>query len=59
VVLEHRIVELALPLEGAIGPPVPLAQQRERLIHHRDKVQPPVLPAWYSVSVRMRECIIA
>ncbi len=37
---EDLIVELALPFEGAIGHPAPQAQQRDRLIHHCDKIHP-------------------
>ena len=35
-----RGIELKLQLEGPIRQPAPLAQQRNRLIHHRDKVHP-------------------
>jgi hypothetical protein len=36
--LQVRLVELELQLEGAIRQAAPLAQQRDRLIYHRDKV---------------------
>jgi hypothetical protein len=39
-ILEGRVVELELPLEGAVGHPAPLAQQADHLIHDRDKVHP-------------------
>jgi hypothetical protein len=39
-VVQRGIVELKLPLEGAIGEAAPLAQQGDRLIHYRDKVHP-------------------
>src|SRR5262249_44418192 len=35
-----RGIELKLQLEGAIRQAAALAQQRDRLIHHRDKVHP-------------------
>jgi hypothetical protein len=35
-----RGIELKLQLEGAIRQAASLAQQRDRLIHHRDKVHP-------------------
>jgi hypothetical protein len=37
-ILQGRLVELELPLEGAVGHPAPLAQQRDHLIHDRDKI---------------------
>ena len=44
-VFEGLVIELELPLECAIGHAAPLAQQRDHLIHHRDKVHPaPSLP---------------
>jgi hypothetical protein len=39
-VFQRRIVQVELPLEGPIRQAAPLAQQRNRLIHHRDKVHP-------------------
>ena len=33
-----RVIELKLQLEGPIRQAAPLAQQCDRLIHHRDKV---------------------
>jgi hypothetical protein len=33
-------IELKLQLEGAIRQAAPLAQERDCLIHHRDKVHP-------------------
>ena len=39
-VVQRRVVELELSLERAIGQATPLAQQGNRLIHHRDKVHP-------------------
>src|SRR5262249_49876180 len=35
-----RVIELKLQLEGPIRQAAPLAQQRDHLIHHRDKVHP-------------------
>ena len=37
-VVERRVIELELALEGAVGQATPLAQEGHRLIHHRDKV---------------------
>ena len=37
-ILQRLVIELELPLEGAIGHTAPLAQQRDHLIHHGDKV---------------------
>ncbi len=39
-ILQRRVIELELPLEGAIGQAAPLAQQGDHLIHDRDKVHP-------------------
>jgi hypothetical protein len=39
-VFQRGVIELKLPLEGAIGDAAPLAQQNDCLIHHRDKVHP-------------------
>jgi hypothetical protein len=39
-ILQGRVVELELPLEGAVGHPAPLAQQGDHLVYHRDKVHP-------------------
>ena len=39
-ILQGRLVELELPLEGTIGYPAPLAQEGDHLIHHSDKVHP-------------------
>ncbi len=39
-ILQGRVIELELPLEGAIGQAAPLAQEGDHLIHHRDKVHP-------------------
>ena len=39
-VLQGCLVELELPLQGAVGHAAPLAQEGNRLIHHRDKVHP-------------------
>jgi hypothetical protein len=39
-ILQGRVVELELPLEGAVGHTAPLAQQRDHLIYDRDKVHP-------------------
>ena len=33
-----RVIELKLPLEGPISQAAQLAQERNRFIHHRDKV---------------------
>ena len=44
-ILEGRVIELELPLEGPIGQAAPLAQQGNHLIHHRDKVHPRLLLA--------------
>ena len=56
--LQVRLVELELELERAIGQAAPLAQQRNRLIHHRDKVHPlSSLPDALS-EVRMHVSII-
>jgi hypothetical protein len=35
-----RVIELKLQLEGTIRQAAPLAQEGDRLIHHRDKVHP-------------------
>ena len=35
---ERLVIELELPLERAIGHTPPLAQQRDHLIHHCDKI---------------------
>ena len=53
-----RVIELKLQLEGAIRQAAPLAQQRDRLIHHRHKVHLVLLP-WSSPCVRRRDLIIA
>jgi hypothetical protein len=37
-VVQRRVVQLELPLEGAIGQAAPLAQQRDHLIHDRDTI---------------------
>jgi hypothetical protein len=37
-ILQGRVIELELSLEGAIGDAAPLAQQGDHVIHHRDKV---------------------
>jgi hypothetical protein len=39
-VLERLVIELELPLKRAIGHTTSLAQERDHLIHHRDKVHP-------------------
>ena len=39
-VLQGRIIQLELPLEGAIGQAAPLAQEGDHLIQDRDKVHP-------------------
>ena len=39
-VVQRIVIELELPLEGAIGHAAPLAQQGDHLIHDRDKVHP-------------------
>ena len=39
-ILQRRLIQLELPLEGAIGQATPLAQECNRLIHHRHKVHP-------------------
>ena len=45
-VVQRRLIELELPLERAIGHAAPLAQERDHLIHDRDKVHPgPSLPS--------------
>jgi hypothetical protein len=44
-IVQSIVVELKLPLEGAIGHAAPLAQESNHLIHDRDKVHPvPSLP---------------
>jgi hypothetical protein len=58
-VVQGGIVQLKLPLEGAIGEAAPLAQEDNRLIHHGDKVHSVSSLAWCSASVRMRALIIA
>src|SRR5262249_26957964 len=47
-ILQRLIIELELPRERAIGDTAALAQQRDHLIHHDDKVHPALsLPgAW-------------
>ena len=42
-----------------VGHTTPLAQEGDRLIHHRDKVHAHLLPASCWASVCMCECIIA
>jgi len=37
-ILQRCLIELELPLEGAIRQAAPLAQERNHLIYHRDKV---------------------
>jgi hypothetical protein len=37
-ILQRRVIELELPLKGAIGQAAPLAQERDHLIHDRHKV---------------------
>jgi hypothetical protein len=37
-IVQSIVVELKLPLEGEIGHAAPLAQERDHLIHDRDKV---------------------
>jgi hypothetical protein len=39
-ILQRRVVELELPLEGAEGHAAPLAHQGDHLIQNRDKVNP-------------------
>jgi hypothetical protein len=39
-ILQGRVVELELPLQGAVGHPAPLAQEGDHVIYHRDKVHP-------------------
>jgi hypothetical protein len=39
-ILQGRLVELELPLEGAVRQAPPLVQQGDHLIHHRHKVHP-------------------
>src|SRR6266849_5733622 len=39
-VLERLVIELEVPLERAIGHTTSLTQERDHLIHHRDKVHP-------------------
>ena len=56
---ELCVIQRELELKGAIGHTAPLAQESHRLIHHRDKVHPDVLPAWCSASMSMGDSIIA
>src|SRR5262249_49067914 len=49
--LQGDLIELELELEGAIGQAAPLAQQGNRLIHHRDKV-----PLVFSLPVARPTC---
>ena len=39
-ILQRCVVELELPLEGAVGHAAPLAQEGDHVIHHRHKVHP-------------------
>ena len=43
-IVQGLVIELELPLEGAIGHTAPLAQQGDYLIQDRDKVHPRLLP---------------
>jgi hypothetical protein len=44
-IVQSLVVELKLPLQRAIRHAAPLAQERDHLIHDRDKVHPgPSLP---------------
>ena len=58
-IVQRLIIELELPLEGAIRQAAPLAQEGDHLIHDRDKVHRVSSLAWCSASVLMGECIIA
>jgi hypothetical protein len=44
-IVQRVVIQLKLPLEGPIRHAAPLAQERDHLIHDRDKVHPgPFLP---------------
>jgi hypothetical protein len=53
-IVEGAVVQLKLPLEGAISHAAPLAPQGYHLIHDRNRV-----PAWRSASILAGDSIIA
>ena len=58
-IVQGVIIQLKLPLEGAIRQAAPLAQERDHLIQDRDKVHPRLLPVCCGAGVRMISRIIA